>query len=380
MADKNKQEEEEEVSIVDLFDYGSIKSAVGNDSETEEKAEEAAETEETASEKSEETETAENANDDSSEKESKESEEIENTSEQINESGGNEEDDGFKDLIQHLVDEGTVEVDEDTEVDMSVEGLKQLVSSTAEKAKATGIEEYKKSYGEEAGKLFDILEKGGTVKDFVNIDSQVDYSTVETHTKDGEPNTKILEYLIEDLLIEQKLSKEEISEKIADYKDAGLLEKEGRSAKTQLAKIQQQKNENRIKELEIAKKAEEERNVKLADEFKEKVTGLKEIKGFSVTKKQSEELYDFITKPVGPNGETEFQMKNNEETQLLFALLAMNGFDKTKLSKEISTKQAIKIKKSINNYTDKQSKQKASPASQQSVKTTSPKIHWNMGS
>ena len=86
----------------------------------------------------------------------------------------------------------------------------------------------------------------------------------------------------------------------------------------------------------------------------------REIAGFKVTKKKAEKLYDYITKPV-KDGKTQFELDDSSEARMLYAMFAMDGFNKDSLEREVKTTQAKTLKKKLSNTKDKAASMKGQP-------------------
>lgn len=256
-------------------------------------------------------------------------------------------------ILNQLVNEDILSFDGEKEYEASAEGIKELLKETVEKKSKEVLDTYKKSLPEEANKLLDILEKGGTFDDYVNMSQQIDFSSIPLEDKEGKPLLQNQLHLIEDWLQVQKYTKEEIKEVLEDYQESGIVKKQAEIAKKKLTSWQNEKNAELIKQREEAKLLQEKEEKEAANAFREEVLNVKEIAGFKVTKDKAEKLYNFITKR-DKDGKTGFQKADTDENRLLYAYMAMEGFDKDKLVKDVATKQALKLKKTLSNFKDTQ--------------------------
>lgn len=287
--------------------------------------------------------------------EEEEEEEVEQTSKSKEDAptAGADEPTGFESLFEELVNEGAVEFDPEKEYEPTTKGLKDLINETAEKRSKLAVEEYLNKLPGDAKKLVDILEKGGSVEDYVSMSNQIDFSKVPLEDKDGNPLERNQMHLVEDWMKIQGYEEDEIEKRLAKFKEAGLLTEEAEIAKKKLSAWQQKENESLIARKELEKNQKEQQRTQEAEKFKNTVLGTTEIAGFKITKTQAEKLYDYITKP-NKEGKTQFQADDNEQNRLLYAYFAMNKFNKEALSKEIATKQAIKLKKGLSQFKDKE--------------------------
>ena len=257
--------------------------------------------------------------------------------------------------LNALIESDVLFYDEDTDYEASPEGIKQLILETVAKKSEAALAEYKENLPDNANELIGILEKGGTVQDFIEMSQQTNFAEVPLQDGEGNPLERNQTYLIEDYLeLVLGYDKDEIAETVDGYKEGGLLEKQASIAQKKLTKWQSDKNDALVKQRESDKVDAEEAAAEQADTFRKSVLETREIAGFKLTKQKAEQLYDYITKPVDKEGKTKFAKEDTEETRLLYALMAMEGFDKNKLSKEVATKQAISLKKKLSNYKDSQ--------------------------
>ena len=193
------------------------------------------------------------------------------------------------------------------------------------------------------------------MQDFIEMSQQTNFADVPIYDGEGNSLERNQTYLVEDYLeLVLGYDKDEIDETVEGYKEGGLLEKQAAIAQKKLARWQSDKNDALVRQREADKLAAEQLATEQADAFRKSVIDKREIAGFKLTKQKAEQLYDYITKPIDKEGKTKFAKDDTEETRLLYALMAMEGFDKSKLSKEIETKQAITLKKKLSNYKDSQ--------------------------
>ena len=265
----------------------------------------------------------------------------------------------LNDLMEKLAEEEVLFIDEEKEYDLSFDGLKDMIEETKAKTTTKAIEDYENNFDEEGKKILEILRSGGSIEDYIASKNQVDFSSVPLHDSEGNPITQNQIYLLEDLYKMEGYEKDEIAEKIDVLTKAGLLEKEANIARKKLSSWQKEQEQVQEKQKLEENRIRVEAEKKEAEEFKNQVLNLDEVAGFKIDKKQAEKLYDYITKPIDKEGNTQFKKDDTFENRMLYAYFAMIGFDKEQLSKEIRTKQAINFKKKLSNYKDSN----ASPSS-----------------
>lgn len=254
-------------------------------------------------------------------------------------------------IVNSLVTDSILLFDEEKEYDSSISGLKVLIQETISKKEKDFEASYKAKLGEEGAALIEILENGGTIDDYLNSSKQIDFADVPLIDAKGNVLEENLTYLIEDWLNIQGYSKEEIEEVIESYKEKDLLEKQGEMAKKKLVAWQEESivKREKAKELEIERVKQE--TIESSIKFEKDVTSVRELAGFKITEEKAKALHTFITKP-SKSGKTGLQEKDTFNNRLLFAYLAMEDFNKDKLTRDVATKQAIKLKKALSNFKD----------------------------
>ena len=256
----------------------------------------------------------------------------------------------LKNVFQTLVDDEVLLYDEDKEYDLSVDGFKEVIRDTTTKAKSQALLEYKEKLDTEGKDLLEILESGGSVEDYLNNKNEVNFSDVPL-IRDGEPIVQNQKYIVQDWYKVQGYTDEEIKEKLADLETSDLLEKEAKFSKNKLVQWQDKRREEQKAERAEAAKKEQERSAKEAEEFKNMVLNLEDVAGFKLTPKDRTKLYDYVT-VKNKDGKTQFEADDTDQNRMLYAFFAMSGFNKEKLSKEVATKAAIKLKKTLSNHRD----------------------------
>jgi len=279
-------------------------------------------------------------------------------------------------LMQELVNEGVLDFDDEKEYDLSIGGLTELINETSTKAATKAVESYKSKFGNEAKQLLDVLENGGSVNDFIQMNQQVDFSKVPLRNSKGDDLVQNQMYIVEDWLKVQGYEDSEIQEKVRELYEAGLISKEAERSQKKLVDYQKKQNESLIETRRNEKEKADKDAEKLAVEFKDEVLNIREIAGFKISKTKAEKLYDYITSPVGPNGETKFALDDDVEGRLLYAYFAMSGFDKSALSKEIATTQALKLKKGLSNFRDTNVSPRGGDQQVKRDRGDAPKINW----
>lgn len=253
------------------------------------------------------------------------------------------EDNGFKSAITHLSDKGILDISAE-DIEDSEEGLEKAVDKTV----STRFEKLlKDKLGDEGLALLSFVEAGGDPKQFIsayyNDETWADYSI------DSEASQKIA--LRESLRLSGE-SPETIEDMVQEFTDNGTLEKYSKSALNKLQKLEiSQKEELLDRQQKAAIEAKKQEKQRF-DDFKADLYAKEDIKGFKVTPKVKDNLWSFMTVSDKKTGLTGYQkaLEDNKDASLMFAYLAMNNFDVTKLEKQVMTKVAGKLGGLLKNY------------------------------
>ena len=106
-----------------------------------------------------------------------------------------------------------------------------------------------------------------------------------------------------------------------------------------------------------AKRTEEVRLAEEKDEadfnnFRKDVTGIRQVGDFKVTESEANQLFDYISKPVGPQGETQYDLDDSFESRMMHAYLKQSKFSKKSLERDVTSDKVRKIKKRLSNSND----------------------------
>lgn len=276
-------------------------------------------------------------------------EEVKKTNKSESEEQNTEESSTLKVFASWLGEKGLVDYDEESFED-SEEGLKKLMSSTIERE----VENYKNSLPEDVHKLVEFVEAGGNPKDFIN--AYYNESSWSDFEIDSDTTQKIV---LREYLKAQGEDAEDIEETLDTYEVSGILEKK---AKVALNKLQAYEKSYQEQLIEAQKKYDAEQKAlakKQYEEFKSNLYAKEEIQGFKLTPKMKDNLWNFIMIP-DKTGKTGLQKHNetNENAQFLYAYLAMNDWDLSKLERQVKTKVNSELASKLSNFKDGRSKLK----------------------
>jgi hypothetical protein len=273
-----------------------------------------------------------------------------------NETGENEETSAFKEFTKNLYQKGVLDFDDsDEDFEESEEGIEKLVNKTVGNRITKWVNDLPADYS----KFLEFVQSGGKPKDFLNVY----YGNHSWESFDIEDENKQALAVEESLRLSGE-DEDEIRDMVDEWRDNGTLEKRAKSALVKLQKNEaiQKQEIVEIQKQQAVKQKEAQRQY--WDGFKNDLFSRENIKGFKLTPKLKEKLWDHMTAIDRSTGKTAYQnsIDNNNEASLLFALQSMLDFDISKLEKQVETKVSNKFGKMLKNYS-KTSKEKISGGS-----------------
>lgn len=241
-------------------------------------------------------------------------------------------------FFEALSDKMGWELDEDEEIPQTPEELVEYFKDVIEE---NSVPQYA---SEEVEALDNFVKNGGNLRDYFQIDGDLDLE--EINIEDSEVNQKLV---IKEFLKEKGFNAKQIEKKLTKYEEAGLLEDEATDALEALRDIKEQKKqelleaqEKRAKEL---KKRQQEQFNTVVSELK----GMDNIRGIKIPQKDKQALLEYIFKPTA-DGKTQYQKDYSKSVKNLLesAYFTMKGDTLLKAAKSEGSNAAInKFKNSL---------------------------------
>lgn len=228
---------------------------------------------------------------------------------------------------------------EDVEDDEKPKTAEDLIEYFKEVIEENSTPQYA---SEEVQKLNEFVRNGGDLKDYYNIDADLDLDDIEI--EDNEMNQKLI---IKEFLKEKGFSSKQIEKKLTKYDEAGLLEDEATDALEALREIREDHKEqllaNQQKQAEQAEKQQQEFFTNVVSEIK----GMNSIYGIDIPEKDKRALLEYIFKPDA-NGVTKYQKDYAKSLKNLItsAYFTMKGDSLIDIAKKKGKKDAIDTFKS----------------------------------
>lgn len=248
------------------------------------------------------------------------------------------EDNAVATFFEALSDKMGWELDEDEEIPQTPE---ELVEYFQEVIEENSVPQYA---SEEVEALDKFVKNGGNLKDYFQIDGELDLEDFEI--EDNEVNQKLV---IKEFLKEKGFSSKQIDKKLTKYEDAGLLEDEATDALEALRDIREQKKQQLLEEQEKSANQLKKRQQEYFNSVVTEIKGMDNIRGIKIPQKDKQALLEYIFKPTA-DGKTQYQKDYSKSVKNLLesAYFTMKGDTLLKAAKSEGSTAAInKFKNSL---------------------------------
>lgn len=255
-----------------------------------------------------------------------------------NQADDDTEDNAVATFFEALSDKMGWELDEDEEIPQTPE---ELVEYFQEVIEENSVPQYA---SEEVEALDKFVKNGGSLKDYFQIDGELDLEDFEI--EDNEVNQKLV---IKEFLKEKGFSSKQIDKKLTKYEDAGLLEDEATDALEALRDIREQKKQQLLEEQEKSASELKKRQQEYFNSVVTEIKGMDNIRGIKIPQKDKQALLEYIFKPTA-DGKTQYQKDYSKSVKNLLesAYFTMKGDTLLKAAKSEGSTAAInKFKNSL---------------------------------
>ena len=255
-----------------------------------------------------------------------------------NQADDDTEDNAVATFFEALSDKMGWELDEDEEIPQTPE---ELVEYFQEVIEENSVPQYA---SEEVEALDKFVKNGGNLKDYFQIDGELDLEDFEI--EDNEVNQKLV---IKEFLKENGVSSKQIDKKLTKYEDAGLLEDEATDALEALRDIREQKKQQLLEEQEKSANELKKRQQEYFNSVVTEIKGMDNIRGIKIPQKDKQALLEYIFKPTA-DGKTQYQKDYSKSVKNLLesAYFTMKGDTLLKAAKSEGSTAAInKFKNSL---------------------------------
>lgn len=258
-------------------------------------------------------------------------------------------DDVYKDLKEYGV---LKHVNIEDNESLTPERLKELYEQDYESEVSQRLKNFADNeLGDEGKNLIRFIQSGGRVSDFVSLykDTEIPEGNIEDESFQND--------LIRYQLKKEEYDHDEIEDFIENLTNSGKKAIRAKRIFERLSAEKERQREKAIFEQEEAKKARIRENNAYRETIKSTLNENKEINGFKINDKEKSELYNFITNPNVPSGEsytTGIMDKLNkvfkEPSKLvLLAKILKSDFDFKDFKKKVETETTNKVKSNLEN-------------------------------
>lgn len=230
---------------------------------------------------------------------------------------------------------------EDVEDDEKPKTAEELVEYFQEVIEENSVPQYA---SEEVEALDKFVKNGGNLRDYFQIDGELDLEDFEI--EDNEVNQKLI---LKEFLKEKGFNNKQIDKKLTKYEDAGLLEDEATDALEALRDIREQKKQQLLEEQEKSAKELKKRQQVYFNSVVTEIKGMDNIRGIKIPQKDKQALLEYIFKPTA-DGKTQYQKDYSKSVKNLLesAYFTMKGDTLLKAAKSEGSTAAInKFKNSL---------------------------------
>lgn len=154
---------------------------------------------------------------------------------------------------------------------------------------------------EEMEKLDAFVRNGGNLRDYLQIDAEIDLDEIDITEDEG--NQKLV---LREFLKEKGFSNKQIEKKLTKYEDAGLLEDEAEDALEALKEIKTKRKEQLLADQEKQARENKKKQQEFFNNVVAEIKGMDNIYGIDIPEKDKKALLEYIFKPDS-NGVTKYQ-------------------------------------------------------------------------
>lgn len=248
-------------------------------------------------------------------------------------------DDAISSFFEVLSEKMGWSIEDDEEIPRTPE---ELVEYFQEVIQENSVPQYA---SEEIEALDNFVKNGGNLRDYLQIDADIDLEEIDITEDEG--NQKLI---LKEFLKEKGFNSKQIEKKISKYEDAGLLEDEAEDALEALKEIRAEKKQQLLKEQEKAAAKRKEDQQKYFTSVVNEIKGLDNIRGIKIPEKEKKALLEYIFKP-DQDGLTKFNKDWSKSVRNLIetAYFVKNGDALIKAAKTEGSNSAInRFKNSLN--------------------------------
>lgn len=211
------------------------------------------------------------------------------------------------------------------EYEETVDGLTNFVRDMSQQAAEEQLQGLFEQFPE-VQKHLDFVMAGGDSSQFLQTYSpQTDFAAIEL----GENDTQIQRAVLGQYLQAKGHDMEFINDTLDTFEDNGKLFGKAQVAKNELAKYQEQQRVQLIEQQRQVWEQQQQQQQEFWNGVADKIESGNEFAGIQIPDKQKSRFFEYISQPVGPNGETQRDLdyqQSDMDIKLAIDYLMYSGF------------------------------------------------------
>lgn len=231
----------------------------------------------------------------------------------------------------------------DGEYDDSVDGLTNFVRDMGQQLAETQLQALFEQFPQ-VQKHLDYVMSGGNSNEFLQAyNPQTDFSAMEIDRDDVNTQRAILGHYF----LTKGHEYDFVEEMLDTMESNGKLYSKAQTAKEELANYQEQQRTELVRRQQEQYQRQQQETLEFWNEVADTIESGNVFAGVRIPDRQKAKFFDYISQPVGPNGETQRDLDYAEaeiEAKLALDYLVYNGF---KLNDIIETKARTKSAESL---------------------------------
>lgn len=225
----------------------------------------------------------------------------------------------------------------------SVEGLTELVREISQSTAEEQLNNLFAQFPEIQQHLDYVLAGGDSREFFQRQGSQIDYNSIDI----SENNVNMQRAIVGQYLQTKGLDPEIIQDTLDTYEESGKLFGNAQKAKNHLVTLQREEQQNLLERQKQEYAVQQEQLQSFWNDVADTIESGNEFAGVRIPDREKSKFFDYISSPIGPNGETQRDLDYQDagvEVKLAIDYMMYSGFD---LAGIIDTKARTKAARNL---------------------------------
>lgn len=214
----------------------------------------------------------------------------------------------------------------ENDYDDSLEGLTNFVRDMSQNAAEDQLQSLFEQFPEVQQHLDYVLAGGESREFFQRQGQQIDFNALEIREDDVNMQRAVLAQFLQN----KGHDTEFIQDTIDTYEDSGRLLSNAQRAKQHLAKFQEEEQQNLMAQQQQAFEQQQEQQQQFWNEVADTIESGNEFAGVKIPDREKSNFFDYISQPIGDNGETQRDLDYQEagtDIKLAIDYMLYSGFD-----------------------------------------------------